>query len=107
MFSPGMLQQVYAYAGNKDKTLDWLEKGVEVRDPNMLIMDVTPLFVDLLARRTSLSGTAAQDEPAGGEIADNPTAQSCRMVPPFSREGIYDFEFFFMSFATAQVLAEK
>ena len=45
---PWNIAQVYAYAGNKEKTLDWLEKGVEVRDPNMLIMGVVPLFVDLL-----------------------------------------------------------
>jgi len=45
---PWNVAQVYAYAGNKEKTLDWLEKGVEVRDANMLIIGVTPLFFDLL-----------------------------------------------------------
>ena len=45
---PWNIAQVYAYAGNKEKTLDWLEKGVEERDPNILIMGVVPLFVDLL-----------------------------------------------------------
>jgi len=45
---PWNIAEVYAYAGNKEKTLDWLEKGVEVRDPNMIVIGVIPLFVDLL-----------------------------------------------------------
>jgi tetratricopeptide (TPR) repeat protein len=45
---PWNVAEVYAYAGNKEKTLDWLEKGVEVRDPNMIAIGVIPLFVDLL-----------------------------------------------------------
>jgi tetratricopeptide (TPR) repeat protein len=39
---------LYAYAGNKEKTLDWLEKGFEARDPNMVVIGVMPHFVDLL-----------------------------------------------------------
>jgi TolB-like protein/Tfp pilus assembly protein PilF len=45
---PSELVKLYAYAGNKEKTLDWLEKGVEVRDPNMICIGVVPLWVDLL-----------------------------------------------------------
>jgi len=45
---PWNVAEVYAYAGNKEKTLGWLEKGVEVDDPNMIVMGVVPLFVDLL-----------------------------------------------------------
>jgi TolB-like protein/predicted Ser/Thr protein kinase len=45
---PWNVAQVYAYAGNKEKTLDWLEKGVEARDANIPIVGVVPLFVDLL-----------------------------------------------------------
>ena len=45
---PWNVAEVYAYAGNKEKTLDWLEKGVEVDDPNMIVMGMVPLFVDLL-----------------------------------------------------------
>jgi TolB-like protein/Tfp pilus assembly protein PilF len=45
---PWNIAEVYAYAGNKEKTLDWLEKGVEVGDSNMLTIGVIPLFVDLL-----------------------------------------------------------
>jgi TolB-like protein/Tfp pilus assembly protein PilF/predicted Ser/Thr protein kinase len=45
---PWNIAEVYAYAGNKEKTLDWLEKGVEVGDPNMVVIGVIPLFVDLL-----------------------------------------------------------
>jgi hypothetical protein len=39
---------LYAYAGNNDRTLYWLERGVEARDPNMLYVSVWPLFIDLL-----------------------------------------------------------
>ena len=45
---PWNIAEVYAYAGNKEKTLDWLEKGFEVRDPNMVVIGVIPFFVDLL-----------------------------------------------------------
>jgi TolB-like protein/Tfp pilus assembly protein PilF len=45
---PWNIAEVYAYAGNKEKTLDWLEKGFEVRDPNMVVIGMMPLFVDLL-----------------------------------------------------------
>ena len=45
---PWLIAELYAYAGNKDKALDWLEKGFEVGDPNMPYVGVLPHFVDLL-----------------------------------------------------------
>jgi hypothetical protein len=45
---PVEMVKLYAFAGNKEKTLDWLEKGVEMRDPNMICIGVIPLWVDLL-----------------------------------------------------------
>ncbi len=46
--SPYIIADLYAYAGNKDRTLDWLERGFEVRDPNIPVIGVIPYFVDLL-----------------------------------------------------------
>jgi len=45
---PWLIAELYAYAGNKDRTLDWLEKGFEVRDPTMPYVGVMPYLVDLL-----------------------------------------------------------
>jgi TolB-like protein/Tfp pilus assembly protein PilF/predicted Ser/Thr protein kinase len=45
---PWLIAKLYAYAGNNDRTLYWLERGVEARDPNMLYVSVWPLFIDLL-----------------------------------------------------------
>ena len=45
---PISIADLYAYAGNKDKTLEWLEKGFELRDPNITYIGVTPHYVDLL-----------------------------------------------------------
>ncbi len=45
---PWLIAELYAYAGNKDKTMDWLEKGVEAHDPNMTYLGVMPHLVDLL-----------------------------------------------------------
>ena len=33
--SPMFISNVYAASGDKDKTLGWLEKGYEIKDPNM------------------------------------------------------------------------
>jgi hypothetical protein len=45
--SPCLISYPYVYAGNKEKTLAWLEKGFEIRDPNMPYI-IEPVFVDLL-----------------------------------------------------------
>jgi hypothetical protein len=45
---PWNVAELYAYAGNKEKTIEWLEKGVEARDTNMIVIGVIPLFNDLL-----------------------------------------------------------
>jgi Tfp pilus assembly protein PilF len=45
---PYYIADSYAYAGNKEKTMDWMEKGVEVGDPNMPYIGVMPHYVDLL-----------------------------------------------------------
>jgi TolB-like protein/Tfp pilus assembly protein PilF len=63
--SPWFISFVYAAAGDKDKTLEWLEKGYEIKDPNMpyisgsgiidSILHDDPRFQDLL-RRMNLPG---------------------------------------------------
>lgn len=45
--SPCLISYPYVYAGNKEKTLAWLEKGFEIGDPNMPYI-IEPVFVDLL-----------------------------------------------------------
>ncbi len=45
---PYYIADSYAYAGNKEKTMDWMDKGVEVGDPNMPYIGVMPHYVDLL-----------------------------------------------------------
>jgi tetratricopeptide (TPR) repeat protein len=47
-FLPTMISEAYVFAGNKDRALSWLEKGFEMRDPNMPYMGVMPHYVDLL-----------------------------------------------------------
>jgi adenylate cyclase len=45
---PWFIAESYAYAGNKEKTMDWMEKGFKVGDPNMPYIDILPQYVDLL-----------------------------------------------------------
>jgi len=46
---PIYIAESYSYAGNKEKTMDWLEKGWEMKnDGNMAYIGVDPHFVDLL-----------------------------------------------------------
>jgi len=45
---PWICIELYAYAGNKEKTLDWLEKGFETGDPNIPYMGVFPQIIDLV-----------------------------------------------------------
>ena len=47
-FSPFMIAEAHVFAGDKDQALSWLEKGFEVRDPQMAYIGVMPHFVDLL-----------------------------------------------------------
>jgi serine/threonine-protein kinase len=44
---PWFIAYPYAYAGEKEKALEWLEKGFEIRDPNLPYIE-EPVFVDLL-----------------------------------------------------------
>jgi TolB-like protein/Tfp pilus assembly protein PilF len=44
---PWFIAYPYAAAGETEKTLQWLEKGFEIRDPNMPYI-IEPIFVDLL-----------------------------------------------------------
>jgi hypothetical protein len=46
--SPVLTADLYVIAGNAEKALDWMEKGFEVRDPNLPYLGVAPLVVDLL-----------------------------------------------------------
>ena len=46
---PWILAHPFAAAGEIEKALEWLEKGYEIRDPNMPYAG-EPFFVDLLAR---------------------------------------------------------
>jgi TolB-like protein len=45
---PWNIAVLYVFAGNKEKALEWLEKGFEVRDPNMVVIGVIPEIIDLL-----------------------------------------------------------
>ncbi|MBN2611093.1 MAG: hypothetical protein JXB00_06015, partial [Bacteroidales bacterium] len=45
---PWNIAEAYAYTGNKEKALEWLEKGVELGDFIMPYIGVMPLYVDLL-----------------------------------------------------------
>ena len=45
---PWNVAELYAYAGNKEKTLNWIEKGFELGDPNIGVIGIMPVFVDLL-----------------------------------------------------------
>jgi TolB-like protein/Tfp pilus assembly protein PilF len=46
-FLPTMISEAHVFAGNKDQALSWLEKGFEMRDPNMPYMGAMPHYVDL------------------------------------------------------------
>jgi len=45
--SPCFVAYSYVYAGNKEQALVWLEKGLEIKDPNMPYI-LEPAFSDLL-----------------------------------------------------------
>ena len=47
-FAPWFIAYLYAAAGETEKTLGWLKKGVEIGDPNMPYTG-EPIFVDLLS----------------------------------------------------------
>jgi TolB-like protein/Tfp pilus assembly protein PilF/predicted Ser/Thr protein kinase len=47
-FSPFMIAEAHVLAEDNDHALSWLEKGFEVRDPQMAYIGVMPHFVDLL-----------------------------------------------------------
>jgi hypothetical protein len=54
-FDAFFIAQQYLYAGDYDRTIDWLEKSYEARNPNMPYLDWDPLrshprFQDLLRR---------------------------------------------------------
>lgn len=57
---PTDIASLYAYAGNSDRALEWLEKAHEERDPVLV-----GLSVGQPARRPALSGFAAANGPAG------------------------------------------
>ena len=42
--SPTDVVWLYLCAGDESRALDWLEKGYEAHDPNMVYIGVTPLF---------------------------------------------------------------
>lgn len=44
---PSDIGMFYALAGEKDKALDWLEKGLEVHDPMMSCLGCTPYYDDI------------------------------------------------------------
>jgi serine/threonine protein kinase/tetratricopeptide (TPR) repeat protein len=57
-FSPVFLAMMYALAGDQEKTIEWLEMGYEMKDPNMPyigtlsfdLLDDDPRYHDLLRR---------------------------------------------------------
>jgi len=56
--SPYFIAQVYALAGDKEKTIEWLERGYEMKDPMMPyvggftydLLDDDPRYQNLLRR---------------------------------------------------------
>jgi hypothetical protein len=48
-FSPAFVAMLYSLAGDLEKTIEWLEMGYEVRDPNMPYVGGF-VFFDLLAK---------------------------------------------------------
>ncbi len=69
--SPEFVARHYIYAGDYDRTMDWLEKAFEVRDPNLPGIAYQPLsdplrsdprFQDLLSRM-NLPTTSAESDP--------------------------------------------
>jgi hypothetical protein len=56
--SPYFIAVLHAFAGNKDNTMEWLEKGYEMRDSNIPyvsyyvfdLLDDDPRYQDLLRR---------------------------------------------------------
>ena len=44
---PTRIVDLYAYAGEKNKALDWLEKAYEQRAPSLLFMNVEPGYEGL------------------------------------------------------------
>ena len=46
-FSPNMIARVYAGLGEADRAFEWLDKSVEVRDPDNWAIKVDPHFDDL------------------------------------------------------------
>ncbi|MCW9079689.1 MAG: protein kinase [Gammaproteobacteria bacterium] len=57
-FSPVFIAMIYALAGDQEKTIEWLEMGYEMKDPNMPyigtlsfdLLDDDPRYQDLLRR---------------------------------------------------------
>ena len=57
-FSPTFVAMIYALAGDQEKTIEWLEMGYEMKDPNMPylgtisfdLLDDDPRYQDLLRR---------------------------------------------------------
>jgi hypothetical protein len=43
-YRPGDIGNSYAFAGEKDKALEWLEKGVDTRDPALQYLLSDPIY---------------------------------------------------------------
>jgi tetratricopeptide (TPR) repeat protein len=63
--SPYFIAQMYAFAGDKENSIEWLERGYEMRDPMMPyasaftfdLLDDDPRYQDLLRRMNLPEGT--------------------------------------------------
>jgi len=63
--SPYFIAQMYAFAGDKENSIEWLERGYEMKDPMMPyvntftfdLLDDDPRFQDLLQRMNLPAGT--------------------------------------------------
>jgi tetratricopeptide (TPR) repeat protein len=75
-FPPSLISATYACAGQEDQSLEWLQRGYEIRDPNMPyiiepwydILRPDPRFQELL-RRMNLPTTTAGPEAAEAVVA--------------------------------------
>ena len=61
---PWVIAAWYVFAGDYDRSIEWLEKGFEVHDPGLVYVKKKN-YLRSVALRPALPGPVAPDEPAG------------------------------------------
>ena len=64
---PYFIAQVYAFRGETDEALKWLDRAYAQRDASLAITQEPGKFMKT-RRRSAIQGVPAQDEPARGVI---------------------------------------